>query len=66
MDGRIRVAGLVEFAGLKTHLILKRKPPLNLLKNKIKDLFPNLNCKEKKIEWLGHRPALVDSPCWGI
>ena len=57
MDGRIRVAGLVEFAGLKT---LKRKPPLNLLKNKIKDLFPNLECIEK-IEWLGHRPALVDS-----
>ena len=57
MDGRIRVAGLVEFAGLKT---LKRKPPLNLLKNKIKDFFPNLKCKEK-IEWLGHRPALVDS-----
>ena len=57
MDGRIRVAGLVEFAGLKA---LKRKPPLNLLKNKIKDLFPNLECKEK-IEWLGHRPALVDS-----
>ena len=57
MNGRIRVAGLVEFAGLKT---LKRKPPLNLLKNKIKDLFPNLECKEK-IEWLGHRPALVDS-----
>ena len=57
MDGRIRVAGLVEFAGLKT---LKRKPPLNLLKNKIKDLYPNLKCKEK-IEWLGHRPALVDS-----
>ena len=57
MDGRIRVAGLVEFAGFKT---LKRKPPLNLLKNKIKDLFPNLECKEK-IEWLGHRPALVDS-----
>ena len=57
MDGRIRVAGLVEFAGLKT---LKRKPPLNLLKNKIKVLFPNLECKEK-IEWLGHRPALVDS-----
>ena len=57
MDGRIRVAGLVEFAGLKT---LKRKPTLNLLKNKIKDLFPNLKCKEK-IEWLGHRPALVDS-----
>ena len=57
MDGRIRVAGLVEFAGLKT---LKRKPPLNLLKNNIKYLFPNLKCKEK-IEWLGHRPALVDS-----
>ncbi len=57
MDGRIRVAGLVEFAGLKAH---KRKPPLNLLKNKIKVLFPNLKCKEK-IEWLGHRPALVDS-----
>ena len=57
MDGRIRVAGLVEFAGLKT---LKRKPPLNLLKNNIKYLFPNLECKEK-IEWLGHRPALVDS-----
>ena len=57
MDGRIRAAGLVEFAGLKT---LKRKPPLNLLKSQVYELFPGLNY-EKKIEWLGHRPALVDS-----
>ena len=57
MNGRIRAAGLVEFAGLKT---LKRKQPINLLKNKIKKLFPNLKFEDKS-EWLGHRPALVDS-----
>ena len=34
MNGRIRAAGLVEFAGLKA---LKRKQPINLLKNKVKD-----------------------------
>ena len=44
MDGRIRAAGLVEFAGLKT---LKRKPPLNLLKSQVNELFPGLNYEKK-------------------
>ena len=57
MNGRIRAAGLVEFAGLNT---LKRNKPLNMLKNKVNELFPNLKFDEKN-EWLGHRPALVDS-----
>ena len=57
MNGRIRAAGLVEFAGLNT---FKRRQPLNLLKNKVNELLPNLKF-DKKNEWLGHRPALVDS-----
>tara|TARA_B100000902_G_scaffold389376_1_gene436413 strand:+ start:27 stop:1268 length:1242 start_codon:yes stop_codon:yes gene_type:complete len=57
MNGRIRAAGLVEFAGLKAG---SRRGPLKLLKRQMKNLFPNLKYEEE-IEWLGHRPALTDS-----
>jgi D-amino-acid dehydrogenase len=57
MNGRIRAAGLVEFAGLKTG---SRRGPIKLLRTQMKNLFPNLKYEEE-IEWLGHRPALTDS-----
>ena len=57
MNGRIRAAGLVEFAGLKA---ASRRGPIKLLKRQMKNLFPNLEY-EQEIEWLGHRPALTDS-----
>ncbi|MED5531783.1 MAG: FAD-binding oxidoreductase, partial [Pseudomonadota bacterium] len=57
MNGRIRAAGLVEFAGLKA---ASRRGPIKLLKRQMKNLFPNLKY-EQEIEWLGHRPALTDS-----
>ncbi|MCY4030602.1 MAG: FAD-binding oxidoreductase [Hyphomicrobiales bacterium] len=57
MRGRIRCAGIVEFAGLKT---ASRQQPLDMLKRRIKQLFPNLKYREQS-EWLGHRPALTDS-----
>ncbi len=57
MNGRIRAAGLVEFAGLKAG---SRRGPVKLLRTQMKNLFPNLKY-EQEIEWLGHRPALTDS-----
>lgn len=57
MNDRIRAAGLVEFAGLKTG---SRVGPIKLLRTQMAKLFPDLKY-EKQIEWLGHRPALIDS-----
>ncbi|MCY4035787.1 MAG: FAD-dependent oxidoreductase [Hyphomicrobiales bacterium] len=57
MQGRIRCAGIVEFAGLQT---ASRRQPLDMLKRRIKQLFPGLEYREQS-EWLGHRPALTDS-----
>ena len=57
MRGRIRCAGIVEFAGLQT---ASRRQPLDMLKRRIKQLFPGLEYREQS-EWLGHRPALTDS-----
>ena len=57
MNGRVRAAGLVEFAGLKAG---SRQGPIKLLRTQMKNLFPNLKYEEA-IEWLGHRPALTDS-----
>ena len=57
MKGRIRAAGLVEFAGINA---ASRVGPIKLLKTQIAQLFPDLEF-EKQVEWLGHRPALIDS-----
>ena len=57
MLGRIRCAGLVEYAGLK---VGGRRQPLAMLKRRVAALFPDLEYGER-VEWLGHRPALVDS-----
>ena len=57
MKGRIRAAGLVEFAGIRA---AGRTGPVKLLKSQMAKLFPNLEFEEQ-VEWLGHRPALIDS-----
>lgn len=57
MDGRLRCAGVVEFGGLDAG---PSKPPLDLLKRKVLETFPNLQF-ESETSWLGHRPAPSDS-----
>ncbi len=57
MDGRLRMAGMVEFAGLKAKA---NQQPLEYLKQYLKQLMPDLQWSGSK-EWLGHRPAPSDS-----
>ncbi len=57
MLGRLRLAGVVEFAGLKADA---NQQPLALLRRYLARLMPELTWSESK-EWLGHRPAPIDS-----
>lgn len=57
MDGRLRLAGIVEFGGLDAP---PSKAPMELLERNIRDAIPGLTWKEKT-EWMGHRPAVADS-----
>ncbi len=57
MQGRIRCAGIVEFGGLKAPA---NKAPIDLLKSYIHRACPNLEY-DSVDEWMGHRPAPVDS-----
>ena len=57
MDGRIRLAGIVEFGGLDAP---PSRAPFELLRRNAKDVFPGMTWK-KEVEWMGHRPAPVDS-----
>jgi len=57
MDGRLRVAGLVEFGGLDAPP--SRKPFAYLLR-RAKEAIPGLTWSETR-EWMGHRPAPTDS-----
>lgn len=57
MDGRLRMAGMVEFAGLEAGA---NKQPLEFLRRYLSELMPDLTWTESK-EWLGHRPAPSDS-----
>lgn len=57
MDGRLRLAGVVEFAGLEAGA---SKKPLDLIRGYVEKLVPDLTWGESK-EWLGHRPAPIDS-----
>ncbi|TQV83847.1 NAD(P)/FAD-dependent oxidoreductase [Denitrobaculum tricleocarpae] len=57
MDGRLRVAGLVEFGGLDAPA---SRRPIELLLENISKAIPNLTWKETR-EWMGHRPAVSDS-----
>jgi len=63
MNGRLRCAGVIEFGGLDTP---QSKPPIDLLKNQMAELFPDLKY-DRIEEWMGHRPATADSlPVIGV
>ena len=57
MDGRLRLAGVVEFGGLDAEA---SKEPVELLKRNARAAFPGLTWRDTR-EWMGHRPAPSDS-----
>lgn len=57
MEGRLRLAGIVEYGGLTAPA---SKAPTALLYRNIKRAIPGLAWKEAT-EWMGHRPAITDS-----
>ena len=57
MDGRLRLAGIVEFGGLEAP---PSKAPFELLVRQAKAALPGLEWKERR-DWMGHRPAPADS-----
>lgn len=57
MEGRLRLAGVVEFGGLENG---PSKAPIDLLKRSAAAVFPGLKAEEVT-EWMGHRPAPADS-----
>lgn len=57
MDGRLRLAGVVEFGGLDAP---PSREPIELLKRQATRALPGITWRETR-EWLGHRPAPTDS-----
>lgn len=57
MEGRVRLAGIVEFGGLDAP---PSRAPFELLLRQARAAFPGLTWGETK-EWMGHRPATTDS-----
>lgn len=57
MDGRLRLAGMLEFGGLKAP---PSKAPIDLLRRNIRAAMPGLTWAHE-VEWMGHRPAPADS-----
>jgi D-amino-acid dehydrogenase len=57
MEGRLRLAGIVEFGGLDAP---RSRAPFELLEKNIRNAMPGLTWKETK-EWMGHRPSVSDS-----
>jgi len=57
MDGRLRLAGIVELGGLQAS---PSRAPFELLERFAKAAMPSLGW-ERKTEWMGHRPAPADS-----
>jgi len=57
MDGRLRLAGIVEFGGLNASA---SQAPIRFLKRQLRATMPGLTWKATR-EWLGHRPAPCDS-----
>lgn len=57
MDQGLRCAGVVEFGGFDDRL---SKAPLKLLRKKVAEVFPAMTSSNQE-EWLGFRPAPVDS-----
>ena len=57
MEGRVRLAGVVEFGGLDARA---SRAPLELLRRGVRRAMPGLTWAEET-HWLGHRPAPADS-----
>ena len=57
MDGRLRLAGIVEFGGLDAP---PSRAPFKLLERNIRAAIPGITWKET-VEWMGHRPSVADS-----
>ncbi|WP_037315787.1 NAD(P)/FAD-dependent oxidoreductase [Ruegeria halocynthiae] len=57
MDGRIRLAGIVEFGGLDAP---PSRGPFELMRKNARAAFPGVTWKDE-VEWMGHRPAPADS-----
>lgn len=57
MQGRLRLAGIVEFGGLDAP---PSRAPFRLLMKNIRAAMPGLTWEETS-EWMGHRPAPADS-----
>ncbi|MBJ3778307.1 NAD(P)/FAD-dependent oxidoreductase [Acuticoccus mangrovi] len=57
MEGRLRIAGVVEFGGLDAP---PSRAPFALLEKGIRKAMPTLTWKGTT-EWMGHRPATTDS-----
>ncbi len=57
MEGRIRLAGFVEFGGTE---LPESEPPFALLEKNLRAAMPTLRWKETT-RWLGFRPAPTDS-----
>jgi D-amino-acid dehydrogenase len=57
MDGRLRLAGIVEFGGLDAP---PSRAPFRLLERNIRAAIPGISWK-RQVEWMGHRPSISDS-----
>ncbi|MBP0482582.1 NAD(P)/FAD-dependent oxidoreductase [Sagittula salina] len=57
MEGRLRLAGIVEFGGLDAP---PSPAPFRLLEENIRRAMPGLTWA-RRVEWMGHRPSMVDS-----
>ncbi|TYB87763.1 FAD-dependent oxidoreductase [Oceaniovalibus sp. ACAM 378] len=57
MDGRLRLAGVIEFGGLDA---APSRAPFDLLLRHAKAAMPGLTWA-RQTEWMGHRPAPADS-----
>ncbi|MBS0126158.1 NAD(P)/FAD-dependent oxidoreductase [Thetidibacter halocola] len=57
MEGRLRLAGMLEFGGLEAG---PSRAPFDLLRRKLREAMPALTWA-RETEWMGHRPALPDS-----
>ncbi len=57
MEGRLRLAGIVEFGGLDAP---PSRAPFELLVKQATAALPGLKWKDRRV-WMGHRPAPADS-----
>ncbi|MBD3624993.1 MAG: FAD-dependent oxidoreductase [Rhodobacteraceae bacterium] len=57
MEGRLRLAGVVEFGGLDAP---PSRAPFDLLRRQVRAALPGIAWAEER-EWMGHRPAPADS-----